>query len=344
MQFQMTNKIIGGWLLSLVSLLFFAIPVFAQAPVYAPPGIEEQLTVTITPQIPGPNEQVSIFIESFSANLNKSYIVWSVNGVTKAQGAGVTKFNFENGSLGTVTRVKVTVDTDDGRSLEKTFTFEPASINLVYEALTYTPPFYKGKALFTRQSSLKVVALPEFILPGGRKIDPKNLVYTWKKDGKVLQELSGFGQQSVIIETPIITRPMYISAEVSAVGSNLKAEQMIYVEPIEPEIHLYEENLLYGIDWNREIGGRYFMGGRNEIRLIAEPYFFSASFAGAPDMSYIWRINNEQAPIPPNQNFIGLRNESGDSGSSNIGVLVENKSKILQAGETRMNLDFSKPE
>ncbi len=267
-------------------------------------------------------------------------MTWKVNGEVKSEGAGINRFSFKNGPLGSKTTITVTAETSDGRVIEKKLIFEPASVNLLYEAQTYTPPFYKGKPLFTPQSTLKVVAMPEFIKINGDKIEPENLVYTWKKDGKVLQNQSGFGKQYALIETNAITRPMYITLDVSAVGSSLKATQTIYVSPREPELLLYEDSLLYGTVWNRSLGSIFFLG-KNSLRVKAEPYFFSTFGDGTNEMKYTWGMNSNIIDLPKNQNTVGLRNETGDSGSASVTVIAEHNSKYVQSAEKRIVIDYS---
>ncbi len=330
-------------LLSLVVVVGLAIStnfIYAQTSVIAPPGVNDQISATITPEIPGPDAPVSIFIESFSADLQKSYIVWQVNGVTRTEGAGLTTFNFVNGAIGSLTTITVSIDTSDNRFITKSFTFRPASVNLIYEGLTYTPPFYRGKALFSPQSSVKVVALPHIILESGAKANPSNLVYTWKKDGKVIQESSGFGRQSIVIDSPIITRPMTVTAEITAVGSNVKTSQTIEITPTEPEVIFYENNLLSGVQWNQSLGDRVFLNAK-EIQVQAEPYYFSVPFAQTGDLRYTWGLNGSKVNLPQNQNFIGLRNELDSSGSARISLTLESGSKILQAIQKNLILEFS---
>lgn len=328
-----------GWLLSLV--FAFATPTaFAQTSVVAPPGITEQISVRVSPEKPQPNESVTVDIESFSTNLNKSYIVWSINGVLKEEGAGKTSFTFTSGKAGTVQNISIDITTEDNRTINHELSFAPAKVGLIIEADTYTPPFYKGKALFTPQSQLKVVAFPELVTSNGYEIPAENLVYTWKVDGKVMQSASGFSKSSFVIEGNLIPRSMYITAEVSAYGSPLAAVQTIQVDPAEPEIVMYEDSLLYGI--RRELG---FTSGiylpTKEVKLVAEPYYLSASIPQSADLLYSWTLNGQTISALSQPNTIGLENRSGEAGSATLGLTIEHLKKFLQAPATSLSIDFA---
>lgn len=326
-------------LLSLAFLLS-AQHVIAQTSVIAPPGVTEQISVHTSPEKPQPHEKVAISIESFSTNLNKSYIVWSINGVVKDEGAGKTTFTFVSGDAGTVQNISIDITTEDKRVITHQLSFAPAKVGLVVEADTYTPPFYKGKALFTPQSTLKVVAFPQLVTSSGYEIPADNLVYTWKVDGKVMQSASGYGKSSFIMEGNLIPRSVYITAEVSAYGSPLSAVQTIQVDPVQPEIVMYEDSLLYGIQ--RQLG---FTSGiylpTKELKLFAEPYYMSASVAQSADLTFQWTLNGEPiSPLSP-PNIIGLENRSGEAGTATLGLTIEHLKKLLQAPEVSLSIEFA---
>lgn len=311
----------------------------AQTNVIAPPGVEEQISVTVTPEHPEPEENVTVKIQSFSFDINKAYIIWSVNGVKRTEGPGDYTFEFTTGKAGTVQRVTAEITTEDQRVITRTFTFAPAEVGLVIEADTYTPPYYKGKALFSPQSNLKVVAFPELVTEAGYRIPAENLVYTWKVDGKVMQDSSGYGKSSMVMEGKIIPRPMIVSVDVSAYNSPLTATKAIEVVAESPELLLYEDNLLYGILRDRSIpSGASVIA--NEVRLIAEPYFLSVHIPESADVRYEWTLNGERVSSLERPHVIGLENRSGESGRATLGLNATHISKLLQIPSTSLVLQF----
>ena len=141
-------------------------------------AIRDYLEITTSPKYPKPNELVRITIESYLTDLNKATLAWSVNGDVVTQGIGKKTFSFNNGASGKTTRVSVLIRTNGGEVVVKEFSFSPIGVTILWEADTYTPPFYKGKPLASAQSSIRAVAIPD---TGNAKniLGAGNLVYVW---------------------------------------------------------------------------------------------------------------------------------------------------------------------
>lgn len=336
-----------SWLLSVLFIIyFFTISVFpsaSNAQIVAPPGVEEQISVKVTPDKPEPGENVSIFIESFSFDMNKAYVAWSINGVIKQQGPGKNSFSFTAGNAGTIQKIAIDISTEDKRGIRKTLTFAPAKVGLIVEADTYTPPFYKGKALFTPQSTLKVVAFPDLVTESGYRIPANELTYTWKVDGKVIQSASGYGKSSFIMEGNLIPRPIIVTAEVSAFNSPITAKKSIQVNVEAPEIVLYEDSLLYGVRREEAFTTGFYLSGK-EVKLLAEPYFISAHIPESADLQYSWTLNGQTAPALARPNTIGLENRSGEAGTATLALTIEHLKKLLQAPSISLQLEFQGTE
>jgi hypothetical protein len=156
----------------------------------------------------------------------------------------------------------------------------------------------------------------------------------------VIQDASGFGKSYFIMEGNLIPRSMYITAEVSAHGSPLAAVNTIQVDPVEPEIVMYEDSLLYGI--RRELG---FTSGiylpTKEVKLVAEPYYLSAYIPQSADLIYRWTLNGQTISPLAQPNTIGLENRSGEAGNASLGLSIEHLQKLLQAPELSLSIDFA---
>jgi len=76
------------------------------------------------------------------------------------------------GSLGEKKTVTIKVVSRRGGYLEEKITFQPALVDLMWEANTYTPPFYKGKALTSSKSSITVTAIPQLKTSDKKILDP----------------------------------------------------------------------------------------------------------------------------------------------------------------------------
>jgi len=207
-------------ILFIITLLFFIAPLISNAQALF---TSEDISAVITPESPGPNQNVAVQIESFNFDLNKATISWYVNDKLLQSGVGITTFQFTSGALGKTT--KLTIIANDGKNrITKNLTFYPAEVNIVWEADSYTPPFYKGKAMYPNQGDIKIVALPNFIDKNGASLSPTKLAYTWKKDGTTLGSQSGYDKQAIVVPGGIMSRPFSVEVSVSSADGTIQAK------------------------------------------------------------------------------------------------------------------------
>jgi hypothetical protein len=135
-------------------------------------------TLRTSPEFPGPNTKIKVRIEAYGVDIGNAKIIWSIDGVPTYEGNGLTEISFTTKNLGEKTVVTVTAFTTVGRRLDDEITIEPAEVDLLWEAKTYVPPFYKGKALPTYASDVRVTAMPRL---GSVTADPNEYSYVWRR-------------------------------------------------------------------------------------------------------------------------------------------------------------------
>jgi len=307
-----------------------------------PNGVEEQITITQIPKIPQPGEQVSVRITGYTTDLNKALISWSINGRLVTSSTGATTFAFTAPASGERSTLVITIKKEGGGTISKTLVINPADVDLIYEAQTYAPPFYKGKREFTSESVIKYIAIPNFRSSNGVKIADSSLVYTWKINNTVQQGVSGYGRNTFLVKGSLIERPSTVTVEVSAINSTLKASQSISVRSTSPEIVIYENNPLLGIVYEKAIRGTFILD-RPQVDFEAVPYFFSTDNINSSDIAYDWSINGLKITSKsPKENYLVLRNEKNEEGRANIAVSIDHVSNILQTTRSTLQLDFNK--
>ncbi len=299
-------------------------------------GIEEQISVDVTPSYPRPGEDVVIFIQSYSTNLDKAKITWRVNSQVELQQIGATKFTFTMGQLGESKSINIYVEKNGGGVIEKTYFFIPTEVDLIYSAETYVPPFYKGKSWPTHQSTIRVVALPRILDDYDRLISPDTYTYKWSRDGRVIQDQSGYGKNIFTYTNDLLDQDVKISVEVSPREYNSVASASIIIDPVEPEIVVYEKNPIYGTIFEQAITGIYSLN-RNEITFEAIPYFFTEN-----NLDFSWVMNGQMIQSVQNPSEITFRIEGEEAGRSNISLNVTNNDKILQSTSNAFTLLFEK--
>ena len=240
------------------------------------PAIKEELVTDISPENPKPGEIVTISIETYGIDINTQPILWKQNGVNQLKGVGQKKFSFTMGPSGTVTSIEVIVSPKNAPAITKTFKFAPVDVDILWQANTYTPPFYKGKALFTPEADVTFVAMPNIVVKG-KRLDPSDIVYNWSVDGEVDGDSSGFGKDTFGYTGSIILRPSVIGAQVyAAADKNLTGSNNFTLSNVYPQALFYEDNPLYGILYNRAVRNQY-STPNDSVNFAVAPYFFSTS-------------------------------------------------------------------
>lgn len=298
------------------------------------------LSVDISPLNPRAHDKIDISIQSFRFDLNRADIAWFINGDLQTSGIGKRNFSFTNGGSGTYTRVQMVIKPANGPIFDKTLTFAPADVDLVYQTNNYTPPFYKGKALYTYNSPVTVVALPNFIREDGTVIPPEKLIYKWYTDtDNVFDKDSGYGKRTLSFQDELVM-PQHIEVEVTAPEGGFKAYNYIDFEPSPPSVELYENNPLLGILFNKKISTLSLTA--KEIDLTAIPYFFSVKNKVNSILSYDWFINNSPMPSQRDNPNITLRPEGDVSGTANVGVTIKNFIQEFQSANKNISITFGK--
>jgi len=301
-------------------------------------SLQNELGVEITPSFPRPNETVLINLTLFTEDLNSADITWYKDGRTVLSGKGETKYSFTAGPAGTETKIEIRIKLFGGASFSKTFTLNPASVDLIWEANSYVPPFYKGKALHPMQGGLKVVAMPEFI-KGGKRISPQNLIYKWSNGLNVYQSLSGYGKNVITIDGSLFGRDEEIKVLVTDPVSGLVAEGLLNVSPADPEIIFYENDPYYGHLFDIAIGSALSLKAE-EVQILAAPYYFTEEESGV--LKYEWRLNGQIIPNLSSSRTAIFRKPENSDGKSVISLRIENTNRILQQADGSLGVIFEK--
>ncbi len=295
------------------------------------------LTITSAPLYPAANQMITLKAEIYVTDINRAEISWFVDGKLKERGVGKKEFSFRTKDLGKTSLIDIQINTSDLGRINKRIKITPTEINFIWEANTYSPPFYKGKALNTHEAAMKMVALPIFVDSAGRKIDAKNLVYTWEKDWKIAGAKSGYGKNSFSFIGPQIFRETVISVTVETLDGALKNKKNLSLPSHSPEIIFYEKNPLLGILDNNALGNSYKQTGE-ELALVARPFFFSKE--NLPRQTkYNWTLNGKK--LEKRGLEIVVRRTGNTGGRSLIALEIQNLKKIMQFAKNSFRIDLT---
>ncbi|HYC83136.1 MAG TPA: hypothetical protein VEB60_01140, partial [Candidatus Paceibacterota bacterium] len=285
--------------------IFFCSIGFNLAEAYSDPDKTSGITAVTSPTNPKALDQVKITLTSKLYYLDVSTISWTLNGELKQRDVGAKTFTFNMGPTGNKTHIEAVIETQDGATIEKKISLEAGDVSLVWQADTYTPPTYLGKALASPKSKTTVMAFANFLDAAGNQIPSKDLVYTWKQNGNVLPNASGLGRQSLSYVTNPYNLKTIIGIEIKNPKTNTVIDREITIETKQPRIVFYEERPLSGTDYSRAVKD-IFEVTSPMVSLRAEPFFFNQTDISRDLLSYSWSVDNN-AIGSGNNNVINLQ-------------------------------------
>ena len=297
------------------------------------------INIEMVPEIPKANEVVYVFLTRYATNRDAAQITYKVGGKTIKSGNKKKVFNFTMGGNGQRTTLVVSVKTADGGSFEKTYRLTPSSIDLLYQSSGFVPPFYKGKSLFSHQSKIEIVALPHIVGSNGAELNPKNLIYKWRKNGSVVETASGYGKNVYSLEGSIISRSIDIDVEATSATTGDLGYASIKITPIEPSITMYVKNPATGIEFQKGFSNNETLKSSGEITLVGMPFFFESTDYN-DSLYYKWSINDSAISENAGKKTQTFRQKEGVSGVAKISLSIENTERILQYANSILNLSF----
>ncbi len=194
-------------------------------------------------------------------------------------------------------------------------------VDILWQGDTYTPPFYKGRSLWSNQSRINLVAIPQGLG------NPANLNYKWTKNGSVLGNASGLGRNVLSFSDNILSKPQIIKVDIISGEDTILASTSVTVAPVSPMLAVYENNPLYGFMFHRETSGGIHKIQGGEITFAAFPLFFDTLNRAENTVGYEWRTNVGDRET---QNSVTYRVPENTTGSSEVQVRASSKDKITQ--------------
>ncbi len=299
---------------------------------------ESAIFMKISPENPAPGENVNISLSSYTANLDTVLIMWSLNGSTTSSGNGKKTFSTRVGEVGSTTSIVATIFLPDGE-IEKRVTLRPSSLTLLWQAHdSYTPPFYRGKALPGADTDIKVVAMPE-LQNTINYTSHKNLTYEWKKDYNNDQEASGYGNNYIIYTNDYLERVNTIGVTATTIDQKYSSSGQVSIPSFKPKLSFYRVDSKLGTLFNKEISGTHFINEQDVIRAV--PYFMSPKNIQVPTLVFRWYINDNLMNISNlYKTKIPLKVGEGISGKSKLRLEIEDSTRIFQTASKEINVEF----
>ena len=289
--------------------------------------------VTLNPEIPEPNQTISAGLSGVLVDLNQSDIYWYVDDEIQKHGIGEKSFSFTSGDVDEKTVLDVIIMLPDGRRIDLQKEIMPIEVDLLWEADTYTPPFYRGKALLTYKSPIKVVAIPN-----SKNIDTK-FIYTWSIGNLGnIADASGYNRTSFVTFGSYAGNNRTVSVSMVSFDRSKKMKKSIKIESVEPELILYESNSLVGTLFNKALYNTKNIT-KNEFSIKAEPYFITTGEMN--NIKYEWAINNVKVGDGEDRDkIITFIKPDDGSGKAHLEAYIKNMTNTYQEARTKTSLSY----
>ena len=329
---------LAGTLIFLIGGIFAFTAQAQLTPQEAAKVSSQDISVSTDPEVPGPNQSVTITLTSYITDLNRAYISWTENGQTALSGVGDYTFTFTTGNVGQTTSVNTVIALISGEIINEQFSFNPADLDVVWEgADSYTPPFYEGRALPSSEGFVRVLAIPQ--IQNGSALLPQNdYVFNWKKDDNVMPADSGFGKNAFIYQTDYLNDTNDINITATDNQTNAQAQKDVTIPIFPPKLLMYAFDPINGIDWNHEVGSTLTVGSAQKT-LLAIPYFFTPANPLDSDLTYAWTINGSPIDTPSIENMITLQGGTS-TGVSNVSLSITSQLKLFLQAEKNLTVNL----
>lgn len=287
-------------------------------------------SIGMSPTYAGVGEKISATLRTSALDLQSSLIVWTLDTTVLNRGIGVDTTSF---TLKDVRKHEITATVTDqtGYSVKITEIVRASDVDILWEGISYVPPGYKGRTLYSDGGKVRVTALPH----AEDKKTPADYVYTWTQDGKNLPRSSGFGKSSLTLDTSLFGDSTLLNVQVKTLQGEYIGGAGVRITPSPVIVGIYEQKALLGLWTNTTVKNAKIIDRETTLRAL--PYFMDISSISESATKYTW--NAFGATIVPGAG--GRAVLSGANGNPKVGVTISNKNKILQEGSTQESVGIS---
>jgi len=327
-------------LLSYISLVLLLLVVAQPASAQILGVGNDPIRAIISPQVPAPGETVRIELQGVGTFLGDAMVTWQQDGKTVKSGTGERAYSFVAGPLGKLTRIQATIVSGIEGTITRSFTFVPSTVNLVWEANTSAPPLYRGKALYSPGSNVRVIAFPQ-IVANGRTLSSNSLSFQWQRNDEAEASQSGAERNSFTFTGDQLKTEEVVVVDVY-LDNLLVGRGSITIPASKPQIVLYPRDPLRGILWSEAFPAAVSLTAK-EITVQAVPYFFSNESLANTDLEYAWKLNGRTTTGPnADEGIITLRQTGEGTGQVSLSAALQNTNgaRLLQSAQAAVRIVF----
>lgn len=251
-------------------------------------NLETAIIIRADPPSPGPGEAVHLTVESPVYDLLHDNVSWTINGRAAAEGIGVTATDYVMNAKGDSLHVSVNVSDPVWGAAAQEVEIVPLQLDLLFDAPSYVPPFYRGRAMPSSGGTVRLQAVAHFKKDGAFVAD-KDITYIWKRNGQALGTISGLGRSSAVIDAPLPGDTDTITVRADAANGTLSATASVAIPSGEVALALYEDHPLFGVMFHQMLPERINLPSGTVVSAI--PYFATITSLLDPTLRFNWTLN-----------------------------------------------------
>lgn len=240
-----------------------------------------QFSISADNSNPAPKEKISLRIDSFFFDPDRSFIQWFVNGKKISEGTGEKFLTIETGDIGSKSDVRARVTTPQGQIYENSLSITPFALSLYWWADTSVPYWYKGKALPTVGNTVRISA---FAPTGGA--ESKNIIYKWSINENFQAAVSGVGRQIFSFRPQFQNLQDLVRVKIENLNKTLAFEQTLTLHNVSPEIWFCVIDIFSGCSKG---ASQISVISGDSVDIKASPFFFGKD--ELKFIKYTWDIN-----------------------------------------------------
>lgn len=329
--------------LALFFLAFLLVAPFAHAQsdtLFVSPDPDATVSLTMAPKSPAPGDTVRLSVVGGSrVDLQNSTITWYQNGKNISKGVGITSIDIKAGVLGTKLDIGVQVDSPDGGSAASSISIIPTHIDLLVDSDSYTPPFYRGRALPSAGTQMRMQALVYFKRTDGSFVPPSSIVYTWSENGQIIGKVSGKGRQTVTLPSPVLYGTSVITVDAVSSDGLFSGSASVRLSSVEPVLALYENHPLFGLMYHQAMGEKTSIPD-SETTFAAVPYFADIKNPNDSRLRYNWIVNGKSVPADTARPSEITINADKSSGEASISLSLSHSTNFFMNPKGVWNVAF----
>ncbi len=305
-------------------LISFLFPVFVSAQFSVPQGVG-QVSLLVNPQFPTPHGTTEVSLNDYSVSTVGATVSWYVDGALEPSFTNERTIRLTAGGLGETKNVRVVLSRNGTTAFEANTSIIPTQVDLIIEADTYVPTFYRGRALPSPESRARAVA----VVNDGTGAPASAYTYQWSENSTVL--LGGPVKGKNVLDLTVSRfEGKTISVTVVNADGITVGKSRLELTPAEPRLLFYEQSPLRGL-LERAVT-RPLPLISDEITVYGEPYFLHMP-ASADRADFSWDIGGSPVnAVSGAPNAITLR-RVGSGGEAEVNLRIVTGERIPQVVE-----------